>query len=499
MVKAIIRVFNLSIRRLTTVFRLNSPRCNSPINRGSTFFHKSWFIALLLLVPLSGFAQITGDEIPRATDEILLKNIQYKSEAGAEIQRADIYISDGIIVEIGEDLSHIQSARIVEGGSLFAYAAFISALSHFGQPEEEDEARRSAWRGAPGSTPPEKSGITPHRLAADEFEAKSSEIKKYQKQGFAIIHTVPRGFVMTGKGSLVLNMDETHKDKLILTEQTGLFAQFRNKSRVYPATPLATMAIWRELLTDAKHQSQYYRLWGDNPQGLKRPQYTEVQKSLFPVAANDQAVFFHAAENKQILRAQQLSEELDFELVLSNVSNLSPDLMEKLNEEVQLISSLALPEKPEEEKEEDKEGEEEKDEEGEPESEEEEEKELPAGMTQVEYDYLKEQRKNAWEDRMTISARALERGILSGFSTLDTKDGDILKNIRALADHGMSEDDLLHALTTLPAEMFGLASVAGKIEKGYQAHLVIFDKPFTEEKAEVIYMIADGNLQKVKK
>ncbi|TVR82652.1 MAG: hypothetical protein EA409_04400 [Saprospirales bacterium] len=461
--------------------------------------------AVLLLQPGINFGQITGDEIPGATRDLIIRNIQLKSAPGEASIRTDIYLRNGLITKIGDTILPQAGARELKGDSLFAYAAFISPLSYTGQPDEEDDVRRSAWRGAPGATPPEQAGITPHNQGYHHFNISQKDIEKLHRQGFGIIHSVPKGFVMSGKGCLMLLYPETSKDLLILKKETGLYAQFRNKMRLYPATPLATMSVWREIMVDTRNQYSYYQSWKLEPEGKTPPSLSDINRALFPVIDGNQPVFFNASENRQILRAARLSKELDFPLVLSNVSKLSTDLFHLLDGEIPIIFDLNLPEKPEdlmreEEKEPEKQRRSARDRRSDQsESSEEKELELPAGMTKEEYSRLTESRKKAYEKNMELPALIIEKNLLSGFSILDMDEKDILPNLRKLMNYGMKEDDLLAALTTLPARLFGLESKLGELRPGMQAHLVLFDKPFTEEKASVQYIIINGQLIDYKK
>ena len=62
-----------------------------------------------------------------------------------------------------------------------------------------------------------------------------------------------------------------------------------------------------------------------------------------------------------------------------------------------------------------------------------------------------------------------------------------------MIDHGLSENGALKALTTTPAEMLGLSSVMGTVEKGKMANLLVSDKPVFAEKSNIRYVFVDGN------
>nr|MBS0037704.1 amidohydrolase family protein [Saprospiraceae bacterium] len=457
--------------------------------------------------------QLTGDELKDISKDIFISQINIKSAPGATTFVGDVYLSGGVIVEVGPNLTPRPEARQIEGDSLYLYSAFINALSQQGLPEEPDDVRRSAWRGAPGATPLAQSGITPQVHIRDKFELTKGNMKSMHKQGIGMVHVVPKGFVMAGKGSVFSVREKDSYSSPLLLNETGMYAQFRNMMRVYPATPLATMSIWRQLITDVRNQKEYSEHWLSKPAGLERPQLSEEYLALFPVVEKEQPVFFNTSENKEILRALQLSRELDFDIVLSNVSGISPEILSQLPKGIQILVNLDLPEHPHREKdskkekdeEDDPEEEEDKDEElveetetEEAEDKKEEEEEIPPGMTEEEFKSLKESRINTYNERIKLSAALYQKEMLAGFSFLDVDTKKTLSNVRELLDHGMSEDDLLAVLTTLPAKMLGIDGFTSTVEEGKQAQLVIFSKPFTEKEAEVRYIILDSELYKYK-
>ena len=454
-------------------------------------------------------AQLSGDELKEISDDIFIQNAFIKTAPGETVFKGDVYISKGVIKEVGTDLNKRPEAKLIRGDSLYLYAAFINALSQAGLPEEADDARRSAWRGAPGLTPLSQSGIAPHNHIRDDFELSDREVKAFHREGFGLIHVVPKGFVMAGKGSIFSIQSNQSDRSALVKDETGLFAQFRNMRRVYPSTPLATMSVWRQIFKDLENQKYYYEQWVDQPEGLEKAQISNEYRSLFPIANRQQSVFFRALENKEVLRAQRLSSELEFNLIFCHTTVISPEIWKHLPENSRFLVNLDFPEHPhdkvsktEEEEEEEEEEEDPKDEEKEGDAQEPESEKtaksdldtLPPGMTNDEYDMLVKSRTEAYENIMYFPAGLLQKNSLAGFSFLDIETGKSLAQLRKLLDYGMDEDDLLAALTTLPAEALGLNRIYATVEKGKQAYLVLFDRPFTEKEAKVKFLLLNGKI-----
>ncbi|TVQ44411.1 MAG: hypothetical protein EA362_10215 [Saprospirales bacterium] len=451
-------------------------------------------------------AQFSGDEMPIISTDLFISNVTMKSHPGADYEKTNLLIQNGIINQIGSEIKAPASAKTIDGEGLHLYSAFINPLSHEGLKDEEDDVRRSAWRGAPGTTPLSHAGINPQNSIIDEFDLNSRGVESLHKQGFGLIHLVPRGFVMTGKGTFFLIKEKEDDNSHVLVSETGLFAQWRNMARVYPATPLATMAVWRDLINNTRLQLEYSESIKQSPEGKARLNVNNQTLALFPVVKKEQVIYFNVPENRQILRAVRLAEELDLDIILTNVSQLDASILSTLPENIQFFPDLSWPEHPHEEKTEKSEKVEEKERPNrrkrrtaEKQEKPEEDKSVPVGMTEEEHKKLLESRTKEYERRMNLAAELKNRNALLGFSMLDTKTADLLKNCRTLLEFGFTADEILAALTTDVATHFGIDAITGTVNEGKQAHLVLFDKSFTEDKATVQYMIIDGKLFSYKK
>src|SRR5690606_2113444 len=65
---------------------------------------------------------------------------------------------------------------------------------------------------------------------------------------------------------------------------------------------------------------------------------------------------------------------------------------------------------------------------------------------------------------------------------------------RRMVRAGLTEQTALAALTTIPAEWFGLSKMVGTVEKGKWANLVISDTTIFNEKTKVRWVIIEGRL-----
>ena len=69
---------------------------------------------------------------------------------------------------------------------------------------------------------------------------------------------------------------------------------------------------------------------------------------------------------------------------------------------------------------------------------------------------------------------------------------EVIKHLRELVKKGLPIFAALQALTTTPAELFGVENVAGTLTKGRIANLVVMTGMLENRKSKVKYVFADG-------
>jgi urease alpha subunit len=85
-------------------------------------------------------------------------------------------------------------------------------------------------------------------------------------------------------------------------------------------------------------------------------------------------------------------------------------------------------------------------------------------------------------------------GLQFGFSTTGAKASDLHKVLATMKTKGVSEEVLLSGLTTWPATMLGLSRVAGTVEAGKLANLVVTKGNYFDEDTRVRYVFVEGKM-----
>jgi len=377
---------------------------------------------------------------------------------------------------------YIKNANVVQ--KLYVYAGFIDACSHagIGKKENKDTPRVDN----PGNPPKKLAGITPQydvRSAIGEKLDKS--MSDLRELGFGFVHVVPRGRMMPGQGS-VLSTGNLPVTESILKENVSQFAQFKSARRMFPATTIGVMSQFRDLIKNATYSDQYLKSYNLNPKGLDRPKHDEVLSALYPVVNKKKPVFFYTPKVKDVNRALILQKELGYNMILTGVRQGWPLMSSITAMRSPVVLSLKLPEEIKDETaDEEADGKEAKDKEKKKKKEEKKEEDPEMKM-------LKKRKKKSHDQYVGQAAQFEKKNVKISFSTLDTKSKDIKPNIMRMVKGGLSEKGALAALTTNPASLLGISSMAGTVEQGKIANIFITDKPYFEEKSKIKYVIMDG-------
>jgi len=422
-------------------------------------------------------------DVPDVTSTFAIKNANVVVKPGQTIEQATVIIKDGLIHQVGKNIPIPYDAEVINADSMFVYAGFIAGISHIGIPKKE-EKKEGGSSSVKGYDPPnDAAGITPEKTVRSVIKPSDSSIAAMRKLGFTMAHVVPRGGMMAGKGSLI-SLSGGSVDELLVKENMSLYGSLKAaKNRIYPSTAIGVMSKWREMYQQAELAIDHESTFKSAPSGLKRPMYDASTKALYAATNKSIPVFFNAPKTLDLSRSLRLQKDLGFNIVASNVKQAYKlkDKIKSMN--IPVVISLKLP------------------------KEEKKKKESDDKKSNKEDDMSDEMKKllarsSAAKKEYTSQAAILEEAnIPFSISLTDVKVADIQKNLRRMIEAGLSEDKALAALTTNPAQLLGISSIAGSIEKGKVANLIVTDTTYFKEKANVLYVFADGKKfkQEIKK
>jgi len=428
-------------------------------------------VCLLLATHTSG--QIDYNNIPEVTDKIFINDVHVQKTPTLNIGLSDILIENGLIVQIGTNMTPPVDAKIIEADSAYAYSGFIDAFSHLGIPKKEPNGKRPEVK-FKGFPPNEVAGITPEKLASADLSHSEGSIKSHRDAGFTIAHIVPRGKMLPGQGSII-SLHGSSADEMILKDQTSTFLQFSGARGYYPSTVIGVMAKWRDLYRKAHFHNKNLENYKLSANGIQRPHEDKTLNALIPVTNGSRPVFMTTKKVKDIFRAVELQKELGYDLVLCDVKQIGAAQKYLKSSKIDILLSLDLP------KEEDK-------------------KKSKKDSTEV--DALKksmmERKAKSYNEYLTQAANLEKANIAFAFTMMSGKSKDLKSNIIKLIEHGLSKSAGLAALTTNPAKILGIDDIAGTLEAGKLANIILSDKPYFEKESKLKYVFVEGHMTEIK-
>lgn len=424
--------------------------------------------AVLLLsmsvISLSSWAQSDPTGESPVTRTYALTNATVITKPGTELKETTVIIKDGLIQSVGKNASIPANAQVIDASELYVYAAFIDGMSNTGAKRPENPQRpQNLFTPDP---PNFYAGITPENSVVEQLDVESSSIASLREAGFAISNTVPYGRMLPGSSALILLNDADHADDIIMKKDAALFAQWVGAPGAYPGNILGMMAKWRNLYRNAVQDKKHSELYAQNPAGMTRPENDRVSQAFFPVIAQQKPVMFNVDGVLDVRRAMRLRDDLGFPLIVAGVEQ-SWELADELKAtNTPIFLSLDLPDEPKASDDEDK---------------------------SEEMATMEERRMEFYKIHVAQAAKLQEAGVNFGFAVGSVRSNSIWKNVQTYIDNGLSTDAALAALTTNPASILGISQVAGTVETGKLANVMVTTAPLFTKDAKVKMMFVDGD------
>jgi imidazolonepropionase-like amidohydrolase len=449
------------------------------------FWRRLWLAAALSLA-ISGSAQVST--VPkqgiRENDPRVhaLTNARIIAAPGKTIEKGTVLIRDGIIVEVGPDVKVPAEARVWDLAGKTVYPGFIDAYSRLDLPEtlKPEPPRSDTDSDDPNAKPKEvpretakgtrswNPRVTPERRAADYLNLDRKATKSLRDLGFTSALVVPARGVFHGSSALV-NLQEADVDTMVVSPLVAQHIGFdfdrdgRDGDRGYPNSLMGSIALIRQSFLDASWYQSAQDAYRKNPATTERPETNASLAALAEQMQRNPAVF-EAEDELDLLRALRIAEEFKLKPILFGNGyeyRVRKTLAEK---KPAIILPLDFPKPPEIER--------------------------PENALEVELDELQH-----WDRAPSNPARLAEAGISFALTTqkLEKPEKDFWPRLRLAVRRGLSKEAALAALTTTPAEMFGVADRLGSIAPGRMANLVIASGDLFGDDARILTTWVDGH------
>jgi imidazolonepropionase-like amidohydrolase len=444
----------------------------------------AWFGSLALLFSaIASPAQVTTapKQGMRENDPRLhaLTNARIVTAPGKTIEKGTVLIRDGVIVEAGPDVKIPADARIWDLSGKTIYPGFIDAYSRLGLPEtlQPEPLRADDDDDDPSTKPKEipresakgmhswNGKVTPERKAADYLNLDKKSTRKLRDLGFASALVVPGRGIFRGSSALI-NLQDADVSTTVLSPSVAqhiAFDFYRRDDGGYPNSLMGCIALIRQSFLDASWYQSAQDAYRKSPGTTERPEANASLAALAEQAQRKQPTVFEADDELELLRALRIADEFKLKPLLFGNGYEYRVRKALAATKTPIILALDFPKPPEIER--------------------------PEQALGYELDELQH-----WDLAPSNPARLAEAGIPIAFTAekLEKPEKEFWSRIRLVVRRGLSKDAALAALTTTPAEMFGVADRLGTIAPGRIANLVIASGDLFSGEAKVLTTWVDG-------
>ena len=415
-------------------------------------------------------------ELPRAaaqsaTNVYAITNARIVPVSGATIEKGTIVIRDGLISEVGANISAPADARVVDGTGLKIYPGLIDANTNLAIPQTQ-RAPQGAGGGAGGAQQQQQQqqtssstnypqGLQPETNAADLIRAGNDQFEQQRNVGITTALTAPRDGIFMGQ-SVVINLSGETATQMVVRGPVAQHIGFTPlRGGQYPASTMGVFSAIRQMLLDAQRLQTANAIYEKNPKGLHRPEQDKSLVALFPVINGQTPVVMNANTEREIVRALDLAQEFKLKAIIAGGAESwkVADRLKKMD--VPVLLSVNLP------------------------------KRLTAAVSEADPEPLRvlRSRVEASKTANKLAAAGVHFAFQSGGAT---NMSDYLAGAAKTVEGGLSKDAALRAMTLGAAEILGVADRMGSIETGKIANLTVARGDIFDKGAHVTHVFIDG-------
>lgn len=414
-----------------------------------------FLFALFLGLSILSFGQITHPQNgvgPTPNACVALKNVTILVSPTVTIEKGTLLFRDTEIIDVGKFVSIPNGAIEIDCEGKTIVASFIEVNSNVGLPD----VKNPDWSFRPQLESSKKGAyywnqaIHPETKANLEYTINEKSLDDLQKMGFGFAVSHFQDGIVRGTGTLVSLGKKGIHENMLFPEVASYYSFESGVSRqTYPSSQMGSIALLRQTLYDVE--------W------YKKGENTEIDLSLEAMKTQmDLPLFFETKDKWEILRADKIAKEFDLSMVYLGSGNEYAALNEIKNLNATLVLPLNFPEAFDVND--------------------------PYVSRKIPLSELKH-----WELAPYNPFLVKKSGISFSFTSSGLKSpNDFWKNIQSAIEAGLSPEDALAALTTIPAKILKMDSKIGTLEKGKKACFTIYSGNPFKEKTELLETWING-------
>ncbi|MGY5847619.1 amidohydrolase family protein [Salegentibacter sp. HM20] len=409
---------------------------------------------LFCLVFLAGLSLQAQEYFPKndgvktkKTNYTVFKNARIHTEPGSVIENGMFAVKDGKITAIGKSIKEPANAVSIDLKGKNVYPSFIDLYSDFGI---EKPKRAEGGNGQPQYDASREGyywndHIRPETRAVKHFSYDKAAAEKLQKAGFGVVNTHMADGIIRGTGLLVsLNPEGTEGDR-ILNERSAQYFSFDNSiqsRQSYPTSIMGAMALIRQVYLDAG----WYATGQAKNKDLALEAFNE-NKNLLQIFATDNLL--------EEFRADKIGDEFGVQYVILGSGNEFERIQDIKATNASFIIPLNFPD-----------------------------------AYDVEDPYMENHVSLAdmkrWSQAPANLKLLAENKVPFSITTHGSDlDKNFRNNLLKAIEYGLSKEDALAALTTVPAKIIGQENNLGVLKQGAWANFIITSGDFFDKESRV--------------
>ena len=399
-------------------------------------------IACLILIVAAALAAPPTTEQPqglreKTPDAHALAGARVVTEPGKVIENGIVVIRDGVITDVlnGDRDKPPADVKVHDVKGKTIYAGFVDAYGE-------------APAGDPGGAAPYWNDlVAPQRRMAANYSANNSVNEKLRKQGLTVRLAAPDKGVIKGVSALVTTGDDGNETAIVKSDvaQHVRLTVPRGRGRDnYPNSPMGAVALARQAIHDATWYGEANRAKQGTP-SLPTIARNDAMAALQSYPGSDKLLIADAINELYFLRADRFAREFGLNLMMRGSGREYRRLDAIKSTGRAVILPLNFPKPPN----------------------------VATVESAMNVDTASLMH---WDLAPENPARLADAGVDFALTThLLDDSADFLKNLRKAIKRGLSADEALRALTTRPADMYGVSDRIGKVAVGMMANLVVAD------------------------
>ncbi len=392
------------------------------------------------------------------------------------IEDGTLVVRDGRVVAVGAGLAVPPGVAEIRLDGMRILPGFLDPYTDYGlEAATGGEGQRGGGRRRGRDRAPQYLGdrrgagawndaLHAERNAVDGFAPDAKAAEALWKRGVTSAVTIVKDGILRGRGAVVSLGQGLANDEVLLAAGP-LYGSFDKGSseQEYPSSLMGSIALLRQTFLDARWYAAARAAWEKDP-AQPAP---EVNRDLAALATYHGPLFFETAEDLSLLRAARIGQEMGVPIVHLGSGFEYERLDEVAALDQALVLPLSFPKAPD--------------------------VSSPEAALDVSLADLRH-----WERAPSTAAALAGKGVKVAFSGFRLRDDeDFWSNLRRTIRRGLPAATALAALTTVPAELVGVAAQVGTLEPGKRADFLVSDGDLlSQDEAAVVAVVIDGRVAK---